>query len=209
MEERINPIKKVIAWSDRMRTQSRSRFVFMLLSTIDQEIDVEWHYNEAHHGKGPMDGVGRTIKNLVFGAVKSGKVSVKDLKEFAKAANDIVPSIRSLFMPIENMLEEPAEVANVPPIPETIQVHKLVREITRDNVPFIKFFKLSRDDRPAYTKYYQSKKDPQVCGHPDKDVDGNTCAHCLAEYKVNDEQEEWLCFPLCKKWFHESCFHKL
>ena len=41
MEERINPIKKVIAWSDGMGAQFRSKFVIMLLSTIDQAFDVE------------------------------------------------------------------------------------------------------------------------------------------------------------------------
>ena len=35
-----------------MGAQFRSKFVFVLLSTIDQTIDVEWHYNETHHGKG-------------------------------------------------------------------------------------------------------------------------------------------------------------
>ena len=112
-------------------------------------------------------------------------------------------------MPIVDMLEEPLEVANAPAIPETLQVHKVVREITKENIPLIKFFKLSRDDTPAYTQYYRSEKDPQVCGHPDRDVDDNTCAHCLADYKIDNEEEEWLCCPLCKKWFHESCFHKL
>ena len=96
MEEKIKSIKKVIVWSDGMGAQFRSRFVFMLLSTIDHEINLEWHYNEAHHEKGSMDGVGGTIKNLVFRAVKSGKVSVRDPEEFVKAANDIVPSIRSI-----------------------------------------------------------------------------------------------------------------
>ena len=60
-----------------------------------------------------MDVVGGTIKNLVFRAVKSGTFSVRDPEKFAKAANDIVPSIRSLYIPIEDILEEPAEVANV------------------------------------------------------------------------------------------------
>ena len=118
MEERINPIKKVIAWSDGMGAQFRSKFVIMLLSTIDQAFDVEWHYNQAHHRKGSMDGVGGTIKNFVFRAVKSGKILVRDPEEFAKAANDIVPSIRSFYMPIEDMLEEPAEVANAPLFPK-------------------------------------------------------------------------------------------
>ena len=84
----------------------------MLLSAIHQAIDVECHYNEAVHGKGPMDGVGGTIKNLVFRAVKSGKVSVRGPEEFAKVTNDIIPSIRSLYMPVEDMLDEPAEVTN-------------------------------------------------------------------------------------------------
>ena len=74
---------------------------------------------------------------------------------------------------------------------------------------FHQVFKLTRDDTLAFTQCHRSKKDSQVCGHPDKNVDDNSCAHCLAEYKVNDEQEEWMCCPLCKKWFHESCFHKL
>ena len=101
-----------------------------------------------------MHGVRGTIKNLVFRALKSGKVLVRDPEEFAKVANDVVPSIKTLYMPIEDMLEESAEVVNAPSppsfpslsIPETLQVHKLVREITKDNVPYIKFFKLSRDD---------------------------------------------------------------
>jgi len=112
-------------------------------------------------------------------------------------------------MPIVDMLIEPVEVAKAPAIPETLQIHKIVREITDENIPFINFFKLSKDDTPSFTQYYRSKKDPQVCGHPAADVDSNTCAYCLANYKAGNEEEEWLCCPLCKKWFHESCFHKL
>ena len=38
----------------------------MLLSGFDIDTSLEWHYMEAHHGKGPMDVVGGTIKNVVF-----------------------------------------------------------------------------------------------------------------------------------------------
>ena len=44
------------------------------------------------------------------------------------------------------------------PILETLQVHKLVREITKDNVPFIKFFKLSRDNMPLVLSITDPKK---------------------------------------------------
>ena len=63
MEESINPTKKVIAWIEGMGAQFPSRFVFMLRSTINQTTYVESHCNEAHHGKGSIDGVGGTIKN--------------------------------------------------------------------------------------------------------------------------------------------------
>ena len=52
MGERINPIKKVIAWSDGI-PQFCSRFVFMLLSTIDQATDVEWIIMEPSMEKSP------------------------------------------------------------------------------------------------------------------------------------------------------------
>ena len=61
-------------------------------------------------------------------------------------------------MPIKDMLEEPAEVTNALPIPRALQVRKLIREIMKDNVPFIKFFKLSRDDTPAYTQWLPIQK---------------------------------------------------
>ena len=52
------PMWKIFVWSDGMSAQFRSRFVFKLLTAFDITIDLEWHYMEAHHGKGPMDGVG-------------------------------------------------------------------------------------------------------------------------------------------------------
>ena len=57
--------------------------------------------------KKPLDGVVGTIINLVFRAVK---FSVSDPEEFAKGSNDIVPSIRLLYIPIKDMLEELAVI---------------------------------------------------------------------------------------------------
>ena len=65
--------KQVIVWSDGMGTQFHSKFLFILLSKFDWTKSLKWHYNEARCGKGPMDGIGGTLKNLVFTAVKSEK----------------------------------------------------------------------------------------------------------------------------------------
>ena len=48
-----------------------------------------WDYGEAHHFKGPHDGIGGTIKKKVYQHVSSGKVIITDAKEFATYANEI------------------------------------------------------------------------------------------------------------------------
>ena len=53
-------------WSDGCAAQFRSHFVFKLLANYGRDLQLEWNYNQAHHGKGPLDGIGETIKNVVF-----------------------------------------------------------------------------------------------------------------------------------------------
>ena len=66
-----NKVKKPMVWSDGCASQFRSRFAFKLLSSYRPELLTEWNYNEAHHWKDPMDGVGGTIKMSCF--VKSSQ----------------------------------------------------------------------------------------------------------------------------------------
>ena len=66
-------LNKVILWSHRFGVQFHSRFVFTLFSKSDLTKSFEWDNNKARRGKRPMDGVGVTVKNLVFRAVKNFK----------------------------------------------------------------------------------------------------------------------------------------
>ena len=43
--------------SDGYVAQFRSRFVFKILANYGKDLQLEWNYNEPHHGKGPMDGI--------------------------------------------------------------------------------------------------------------------------------------------------------
>ena len=153
LKEEIKVLKKVIVWSDGMTSQFRSRFTFRLLTTFDKRIDIEWHYMEAHHGKGPMDGVGGTIKNKIFKEVKSGRLIIRTPEEFAVAAQTLVPSITTIYLPISEMLKEPVDIENAPKIPETLKVHKVQRSFDRNSVPVLKFSKLS-NEIPFFSQYY-------------------------------------------------------
>ena len=77
---------------------------------MSQGLTTRVEYNEAHHGKGPMDGIGGTIKNMVFTQVKSGRVIINSTEEFSVATNKFVPSIATLFQKEKDLLCEPDDM---------------------------------------------------------------------------------------------------
>ena len=193
-----NNIVKVFIISDGCAAQFRSRYVFMLLTMLKPELSLEWHYNEAHHGKGPMDGVGGTVKNMVYRRVLAGDVVIDNPKKFADFANEVC-HVDSLFLPGESLMQGPEQINYAEPIPHTLQTHRVVRCFNERNVPYNKFYYLSSDEEPHFTQWYGKE-----CDHAENDVDENTCCYCKGRYGRN---EEWIECPICKKWFHEHCFY--
>ena len=86
---------------------------------------------EAQHVKGPMDGVGGTIKNQVLKEVKFRRLSISALKEFAEFAQKLIPPIMSLYLPVNSILDEPEDIANAPAIPDTFQIRRLKRRFNQ------------------------------------------------------------------------------
>ena len=94
--ERINAANytKVVVWSDYCAAQFRSRFVFRLLTNrFFEGIKLTWFYNEKSYGKDP-DGVGGTMKNIVFRKVKFGFLTRDSPSEFYQAVKNYVPVIK-------------------------------------------------------------------------------------------------------------------
>ena len=197
--------KRLIIWSDEMGAQFRSPFVFKILSSsLFMEKELSWYYNERHYGKGPMDGVGGTLKNVVFRQVKSNKVVIYTPEEFAQAAMKFVPSIQTFYLPKESKITEPEGIESAPLIKETLKIHKLERFINNRGESSIKFYNTAADEEPLHTKWY-SKAGALICGHKESNVGDDHCANCFDLYCENGI--DWLQCPACKKWFHETCFY--
>ena len=47
-------LKNFILWSDGCSSQFRSKYVLALMTHFDKSVQLKWHYNKAHYGKGPM-----------------------------------------------------------------------------------------------------------------------------------------------------------
>ena len=107
MEKEIDMIPTL---SDRCAAQFRSRYAFCLFTEIQKDINFGWHYFEVNCGKGVMDGIQGTIKNMVFKKVLSGSTVTNTPKELAEFANK-VSIISSSYLPHSNyLLQEPDQV---------------------------------------------------------------------------------------------------
>ena len=198
-------------WSGGCAGQFRSRYVFALVSQIDSKVEVIWYYNEKHHSKRPIDGIGGAIKNKVYRDVMPNKCLIKNAKDFAEYANKTINGITSIYMPINELLMEPENIENTPKILETLSIHKVARNFNKDIICFIDFFRVVNNADPFFTHFYRKDDDPEVCGHEDLpllfDVD-QICAFCKAKYVASKENEDWLQCKLCEQWFHQSSFQK-
>ena len=205
LKKMMGELRKVILWSDGCSSQFHSKFIFARLTHFDRNIALQWNYNEDHHGKGPMDGVGGTIKRVVYALVKSRHININTAEEFAVEASKGVPSIKSLYLSQEDDIIEPSFVKNAPAIKGILDLHHIKCDYNLENACFLEFYYLSDDKEPFHTQYY-SRLNTLVCDHERKSdrVNKNICGHCQKVY--DGDSETWLQCLACRIWFHESCF---
>ena len=135
-----------------------------------------------------MDGIGGTMKIVVFRHVKSGRIIVNSAKEFSEAANQFCPSITTLFQRSYAILSEPIDIEEAPIIPRTLKILNLKRsnQTATGEVKNDFFFQ---------------------CGHVDNSLAQfrSTCAYCMGKH-MYVQTKAWLRCPVCVQWFHEACF---
>ena len=152
-------------WSDGMGAQFRSRFVLQILAcAVFQEKYLVWCYNERHHGKGPMDGVGGTVKNVIFRKVKSGKVVIYSPQEFAEAVKKFVPAIHAVYLPESENIVKPVGIESARKIKDTLKIHKFERKVDPNGNKYINFYKIADDEEPFHVQWYGGENDV-ICGH--------------------------------------------
>ena len=151
-----------------------------------------------------MDYVGGTIKNAVLRKVKSGQIVVHTPKDFSDAAMKFVLSINSVYLPKSDEIVEPESIHQAPSIPETLLIHKFVRQINDRGDCSIEFFKMVVDQEAFYTQWYKKGSDV-VCGHEKSNKSDSECSTCGKWY--TEDGNEWLECPICEQWFHETYFY--
>lgn len=109
----------VCFWSDGCASQFRSQYCFALLCLYDANLNITWHYFESNHGKGCIDGIGGTIKRLVYRDVLSNKVIITSASHFVEYVNPLT-FINVLYLNASDI--ETFEISSQK-VDKTLQVH--------------------------------------------------------------------------------------
>ena len=126
-----------------------------------------------------MDGVGGTVKNMIFQHVKSKKCVINGAKDFAEYANKIINSISCLYLAENEIMAGPQDIETSPKIPRTYN----------EDVCKMEFYELADETDPFHIQWYRKEGDPEVCGHNQLPLSyeiDQTCRYCKERYKGNE-----------------------
>ena len=134
----------------------RSQFAFYFLNLYNRDLDIYWHFLEANHGKGAVDGIGGTIKHRVYREVLAKRIVVKDSKDFAEHANRLLDHIEVLFVENVDAAVDTESRENAQYVKGTLKVHKVVRELdTANKKSQLQFYYNSNELTPFCTKSFE------------------------------------------------------
>ena len=143
-----------------MGSQSRSCYIFKLLTSKDL-----------------MDGIGGTVKNVIFRKVKSGQLVVHSPFEFYEAVTKFVPSIHSVYLPENESIVEPEDISMGRKMDQTLKIHKPERKCSQNGDIYINFFKIVDDEDPFHVKGYWGKSEI-ICNYVETSESDDECAKC-------------------------------
>ena len=126
-------------FSDGAGSQFKNRFTLSILlrpTLLHRNVqEVDWSFFGTAHGKGPVDGVGGTVKRAVWRRILQGQVTISTPHEFAAVAKEACPNVRILFIDAAQVattrqeLESLWEQNRPQSIPNTRQAHYLANAI--------------------------------------------------------------------------------
>ncbi|KAJ4429173.1 hypothetical protein ANN_26176 [Periplaneta americana] len=121
-------------FSDGAGGQFKNRYTLSQCVLTPQELHkdliyLDWSFFATAHGKGPIDGIGGTVKQAVWRRVLQGNVVISSAKEFYECAKHACPNINVLFLSSDDMsydrtiLSEKWNAAQPKPIPNLHKIH--------------------------------------------------------------------------------------
>ncbi|CAF0764370.1 unnamed protein product [Rotaria sordida] len=92
-------VKQIIFFSDNASSQFKNRYIINHLTTMLDVLDIDfsWSYFASSHGKGVVDGVGGTLKRLVWLEIMVGK-RCSSAEDFVRICQEKTKTISAIFV---------------------------------------------------------------------------------------------------------------
>jgi hypothetical protein len=81
-------VETISIWSDGPSSQFKNRFVVAAIAALQEKhnVKIRWNFFATSHGKGPVDGIGGSVKRQVWTSVSTRKSVVTDATSFCASA---------------------------------------------------------------------------------------------------------------------------
>lgn len=104
-----NEFTTLHVFSDGAASQFKNRFTLSSILTpskIHKSLsNMDWSFFATAHGKGPVDGVGGTVKRAVWRRILQNRAVVTNAADFAHVARESCPNIRILFVSKDEVMK--------------------------------------------------------------------------------------------------------
>ena len=117
-------VDTIYFWSDGCSGQFRSKYVFKSLLSYPADLNISWDYGEAHHFKGPHDGIGGCVKRKVYQDVSAAKVVIQNASHFAEYAKSVC-NIHVLYLDQADIIQ--LDLSSAIYVYGTLKIHHVKR----------------------------------------------------------------------------------
>jgi len=96
LSERVTEVK---IWTDGPASQFKNRYVIAAMKELSRncyDVKLVWNFFATSHGKGPVDGVGGTLKRIATDKVQSRQCIINGMADFIAAVQHSSSTVTSM-----------------------------------------------------------------------------------------------------------------
>lgn len=146
IKKRFPLLKTVNIFSDGAASQFKQRFAFANLTFLSNDFDVDliWNFFSSGHGRGAVDGVGGSVKRLVWKGVMANRCIVRNAKDFVHYATAVTKNINVILVDAQYIKSQSSLLDQrwdkVRAVPDTLKIH-YVKSLSLYNIEIKPFAK--------------------------------------------------------------------
>ncbi|CAF1346632.1 unnamed protein product [Rotaria sordida] len=151
LKNKFPSLETINIFSDGAASQFKQRFSFANLTFLsnDHRLNFIWNFFSSGHGRGAVDGVGGSVKRLVWKGVMAKQCIISNANDFAHYATAVAKNIIIIYVDVQDIKFQSSLLDQrwdqVRAVPNTLQIH-YVKALSLYNIE-VKTFSKSTDKK--------------------------------------------------------------